>query len=102
MMVTLSLFGAQEASQANRKQLLGGVEIQRGSSEVCLLRGNSAASAFNSEGNRAGSALTHRSRGQMTDPSPLITADRQGTLSGLTYGRAAANHMLRVYLSGIS
>lgn len=44
-----------------------------------------AASAFNSEGNWAGSALTHRSRGQMTDPSPLITTDRQGTLSSLTY-----------------
>lgn len=53
-------------------------------SKVRLFKRKFAASAFNSEGNRAGSALTHRSRGQMTDPGPLITADRQGTLSSLT------------------
>lgn len=54
------------------------------SSKVCLFKGKFAVSAFNSEANRAGSVLTHCSRGQMTDPSPLITTDRQGTLSDLT------------------
>lgn len=37
----------------------------------------------------------------MTDPGPLITTDR-GPLSTLTYACTAANHMLQVYLSGIS
>lgn len=69
---------------------------------MCLLRGKFAASAFNSEGNRAGFALTHRSRGQITDPSVLISADRQGTWSGLTYACVTAYHMLLLYLSGIS
>lgn len=85
------VYGVDSKSIRRAKSIAGKQELAPcgyrnsvSSSKVCLLKGKFAVSAFNSEGNRAGSALTHRSRGQMTDPSPLITTDRQGTLSSLT------------------